>query len=455
MLGTTLDITLLLAGLLDHLPALLMVLLAAFALFWHSRFGEDLSALSAIAVALLAGALATVTMNGVRPSAHVALTDAFLLAVAIITLPRLAFFGPPSGALPGWFVACSLLMSVFAVLSSIGVQPDTRTNLIAAAEFLTALVGVPLLISMYATSAERLALFSNVWIAFAALNALAGVTDFLKITAFSLLLTGDTRSDRFSGLSSHPNHLALVCAMALPVALFYFGNSRRLVARLALAAEVILLLLGVLVSGSRAGIACSAVVIVIQMLFQGRILRSRIVVLAALAVFAGVWVAASSETRSADLLRGLHRLTGEESVGASDAERIEMYDRAITDFKESPLLGTGMRNVRHAHNIYLQLAQSGGIDVLGTFAVYIAATFYLAWKLSLDKLLNTSLRGLALALAFSVGAWLIQGLWQNAVYDRYLYVPVGLLLGMRSFATARTSDHESSRTNDRPDTRAA
>ncbi len=33
-----------------------------------------------------------------------------------------------------------------------------------------------------------------------------------------------------------------------------------------------------------------------------------------------------------------------------------------------------------------------------------------------------------MALALAVSAWLLYGLFQNALYDRFLYVPIGLLL---------------------------
>jgi hypothetical protein len=38
--------------------------------------------------------------------------------------------------------------------------------------------------------------------------------------------------------------------------------------------------------------------------------------------------------------------------------------------------------------------------------------------------------GLAAALIASIAIWLIAGLAQNLIYDRYLYLPIGLLLGL-------------------------
>jgi hypothetical protein len=127
-------------------------------------------------------------------------------------------------------------------------------------------------------------------------------------------------------------------------------------------------------------------------------------------------------------------LTGVISVEGYDNGRLELYAEALSDFLARPLTGHGFSQIRDALNIYLQLLQAGGLIALSAFSLFTVGSLRLGWRLAHEPVLSGSMRSLAVALTVSVLVWLQEGLVQNAIYDRYLYVPAGLLLAMRLFA---------------------
>ena len=125
----------------------------------------------------------------------------------------------------------------------------------------------------------------------------------------------------------------------------------------------------------------------------------------------------------------IDRLTGAVSVDASDAERLVLYEAALADFASSPLLGVGYAGVRAAHNIYLQFLESAGVIGFLLWAGYLVATLRLALSVSVPGSARAAAY-LAIACASGLAGWLAFGFAQNALYDRFLMVPVGLLLGL-------------------------
>jgi hypothetical protein len=67
-----------------------------------------------------------------------------------------------------------------------------------------------------------------------------------------------------------------------------------------------------------------------------------------------------------------------------------------------------------------------------------------------DRSLPKGVPDFAGALTVSVAVWLISGLFQNQIADRYIYVPVGLLLGLTVAANARRSQTRPSKPKPAP-----
>jgi hypothetical protein len=81
--------------------------------------------------------------------------------------------------------------------------------------------------------------------------------------------------------------------------------------------------------------------------------------------------------------------------------------------------------VKLANNLVLQALQAGGVLTALGLAVFFSG--------AIARGLRTSRAsdGLGTALSLSVLAWLVDGMFQNIIYDRFLFLPVALVLALR------------------------
>lgn len=395
-----------------------------------------------------------ITFNGVR-LAGATLADLFLVAgagcLALYLLPKRALLPQ----VPPWLIvaACAilaggLLSAAFAppVVFGIGgsssdivpVSSDFAGNILVTLRFVVTLLFVPLLIGIVGDSHPRVGWMVDAWLASAVLNALVAVTDSFQLISIGELVTGfESVPGRAVGLSTHSNHLALVAAMALPVAVSRAITAPRPLRRRLSWVSVVVLGAGIAVSGSRGGLLAGALGLLLVLFLQRhefkRIVGGVVGFGAAVVIFASIL-----NTASVSALRsGYDRLTGgvpSTYLQRSDAARRQAAGRAIGDFSRRPVTGAGLGTVRQGHDLYLQLLQGGGVVLFSAFALFCFGGLRMGRRLSRDPRLTSDMQSLAGALTVSLGAWLIGGLVENPVYDRYLYVPVGLLLGLHFLA---------------------
>jgi hypothetical protein len=254
--------------------------------------------------------------------------------------------------------------------------------------------------------------------------------DFALITSIGESLTGIRFFARAGGLTVHPNHLAQTVAMAMPVALALHVHPN-LGSRVTKWFLVALLLLGTLVSGSRAGILGVAVGVLLSALLGQRATRREIMInVGTIVILFGVVVLLVADARS--LLVAWQRLTGAVSAEAANRERIDLLRQAFSDLAYRPLLGVGFTKIRGAHDLYLQLWHAGGVLAVSAFGVFTLGTLGCGVNEYRQRSHAAGNVPLPVALTISMLVWLILGLVQNQVYDRYLYLPAALLLGFRS-----------------------
>jgi hypothetical protein len=152
-----------------------------------------------------------------------------------------------------------------------------------------------------------------------------------------------------------------------------------------------------------------------------------------------VLLAASGD---ANLLVGSDRLLDPASGEAtSDAVRSVSTQTALHGFLEHPVFGAGYSVARDALNIYLQALHAGGLVGLLAFLGALFSAIGAALRHS-HHAAYAGDRAISSALAVSIGVWLVFGIFQNAIYDRYLFVPSGLIL-------ATTVARQMARSNDR------
>jgi O-antigen/teichoic acid export membrane protein len=376
------------------------------------------------------------TMNGVRPVRGATAADVCFALATLALAPLLIIARPRFFRIPWWMYAAVAGIG-FAVLVSTAASVARASNLSAGMKFAITLGVTPLLLGAVAASYGRVALLADLWLVGAVANCAVATSDFFANTLIGYNVTGTYWLNRAAGLTVHPNHLGLVAAMALPVALSRAITAPALSRRIAYVVGVVVLGLGVLASGSRVELIAGAAGLLIVPLLQP-IARKEIVVAFAAATLAVALVAVAVPSARSHALVSVHRLTGgDPTASMSDADRSKKLRRAVKDIEAHPMTGTGFAAVRDAHDIYLQLLQAGGVLALPPFLLFAGGILAMGLRLRRAPSLSPPTQNLAAALTASMGVWLLSGLLSNLVYDRFLYLPAGLLFGFW-FATRRT-----------------
>lgn len=403
-----------------------------------------------LATATVAAGVLVVTFSAVRPLSGATLADLlFLVGAGFMVLHLMSSPSLPA-RVPLWLtggaygiLVVGLLSAAFAppVTSEISasgvtvpVSSDFGGNILVAVRFAVTVALLPLLIATVSDSRARVERIVGLWLASVVVNCLVALSDSLDLTSIGEQVTGlASAPGRAIGLTPHSNHLATIAAMAIPVAASRATTAQSSLGRWLSWSSVLVMAAGIGVSGSRAGLLAGALGVAVVLLRQRHERMRTIRRVATVGVACVLLTSAFGSGSLSDLSVGLDRLTGKvqsSSVQVSNAGRLQAYERAIDDFTQHPLTGTGLGVVRLAHNLYLQLLQGGGVLLLCAFALFASGALKLAYRLSRDARLPADMQNLAGALMTSLAVWLIAGLVQNPLYDRYLYLPVGILLGL-------------------------
>lgn len=393
----------------------------------RDAFGRAGYTLVVLSVPLLA-------CNALRAGGFLALGDIPLALGALLLFVAWLRAGHPEGAVPVGFAVGAFVLVGTGVLALL---PAGRAESLASTVRFSLALCTPVVIMLAGTTTRRVHRVVDAWLIGAALSAAVGALDILGVTRFGASLTSVdfvAFADRASGLTQHPNHLGLVSAMALPVAIAQFsaaGRSRGLVGLVI----VPLLLIGVVESGSRGALlAAAAGVALVFAIGSSATLRRRTALLVLAPVVA--FVALVSTVGGSGLTGAVtaERFSGGGAALESNQERLLTLRESVDQVVENPLVGSGFSVVRTAHNVYLQVFQAGGVLALAAFVGLAGAVVLRARRLALvaQGELRPWLPSLAAATGASVCVWLLFGVVGNAIYDRYLYIPIGIVLALSS-----------------------
>ncbi len=398
-----------------------------------------------MAFACLALSIALSTLNALRLTTFLGFGDPLLVLAGVFVALRCLRPGLPRGAVPLWLPTAAVGILLAGLIAAF--RGNVGADLLPALEFAGTLLGLPVVALVLIDTPRRLERTVELWLIAASISALVGAADLAAHLNIGLRLTGAdfvTYNHRAVGLTLHPNHLGLVSAMALPVALVRALRPPAPRAGLSFTVRnlgyVLLLAVGLLVSGSRAGLIAVVAALVALPLLQGGGHRfRRVLALPTLIVgLLGFVVLDGSLATSLGIVTG-SRLTGT-AVGTSTSNdyRIAAYGKALHQFVDDPIVGQGFDVARVAHDIYFQLIQAGGIIALVAFLVFVFGAFRLRRQIERG---SAWLPGSDLAVAFdaSLIVWLVNGALQNELYDRYLYIPLGLLLALREMSRRRSA----------------
>jgi len=334
------------------------------------------------------------------------LPAALLVAVAAFVVAYLLVLVVPPDPL---YLATRIRPGQVIELGAAGrVRPDALANFV---RLLLALVVMPMVVAVFAANRREIRGLATAYVVGSLINAMVGGLDKLGVTTVSADLRGFADVDgRQAALTTHPNQLGLVAAMALPLAFVVF---RRRPTQLA---AVAVLMGGIWVSGSRAALAAALLAIGLSLVIAGWRLRLAYGVMAI-----GVFVAAT------DVL-ALTRFGG---ASRSDHARSVIADQATSDFLHSPAWGIGPDVLQDAHVIYLQLLAGAGLLGFLGFAVLIVWTLRSAVRLRAEAVFA--------AAGASLCVFLVAGIASNALLARYLYVPLGLIWAGTLLAGSRSA----------------
>jgi O-antigen/teichoic acid export membrane protein len=347
-----------------------------------------------------------------------------------VALPPLIIVGACGLAISGLVAALSPpsdtltsnpLIQQAAALSSVAVKG--RNNLISLVKFEAAILLLPLLVGVVATTRERAIRVADAWAIGAIISAGVATTDMIGITHVSESLLGlPLGAGRQSGLTLQPNHLALGAALVLPWVVIWLTRSRPW--RIAGVVGITLLALGIYASRSRGAEALAPFALLFGFIMAPQ-LRMRLTAFAPLVGLLCILALVASTGSLKSLLYDARLTSNASGVAASNYQRAEVRSYSLRAFEARPLTGVGYTVIDDAHDIYVQLLAAGGVIGLASFAVIMAGAFGLVMRLW-----RSPERLSAAALGAALVVWGLDGIVENQITDRYLYVPIAVLVAL-------------------------
>jgi glycosyltransferase involved in cell wall biosynthesis len=404
-----------------------------------------LATLDGAGLALLGLALLTIAWNGVKVG-NVSLSYYLLVAAGGALLVSRLRTGPRR-PLPGWLWlagGCVALAATLATLSPPSEsyvrsryvhltalqrwagRTETQSDLGNLVKFELCLIGLPLLLVLAGRSTLALRRYADLWVVSGLVSAAVAISDEVGLTNISTGVLGIPSIGRQAGLTISPSHVAVMSAIAIPLAALWLARPGRW--RPAGVAALLVLFLGIYVSGSRGGLLAAPVGLVAVACAAPPLRRYATRLLALAVLLAAAWIPYV-----------LLHLRSAKSASSSDYERHHLLLQAGTDIAHSPVFGLGFRIVNQAHDIYLQLLASGGVIALVGFLTLVAGLVVAAREaVRVD-------RQLGIACAAAIGTWLIIGFVENQLVEPYLYVPVALLVALAGLAARKAAAPEPAR----------
>lgn len=319
-----------------------------------------------------------------------------------------------------WALGAATLVVTGGLLPLLFFSTTPPRGGIILVQFAASLVYVPLVVALGTRSFDGLRRLAACYVLSASITSLFGVLHILGISDIASRITGfeglPYNGGRVEGLSAHPNQLGFACALALPFNVYLCARNRRWVVTMPLLAA------GVMISGSRAGFIAFLLASFILVVRRGRFS------LPAITKGSAALLVSFALASQLGLDAAMRRLVGAfPAVAQADEQRTEGLTAAIGDVLQYPLTGVGFGSV--PHNLYLELLQGAGILGLFGFLWFAKRLLNTAWSLWTEAPVRSA--------GITMAVWLITGLAQPGLYDRYLYFAPGIILAARGISRTR------------------
>ena len=394
------------------------LLLAVFASTWT---GVLIGGLQIVDIALLV-ATALVGLDAVTGGRGFRIPWWIAIGTASVVLVAVLHVALPTGI--EYYATRAVVAS-----SAVDAMDGTPGSLLIATRWIIAMAVLPIVAAYLAQT--RPAVVRQMAIAFVAgvsVSAIVALSDWAGLSNVSTTLLGSASwTGRESGLASHQNNLGFACSLAVPLAVYVFRYARVLSVLALVFATA-----GAVVSGSRgAQVGVAVAFLASTLLLQtGRKAVVWGAVLAALSLVLVNVLFPGYLTSSV----GLFRFDGASSA-ASDTERTIIQRQGWQDFAMSPFDGVGFPVITNAHSVPIQLLAAGGLILLIGFALYIVGAIGSGIKR------RDVMERISVPATICVVLWMAQGVVQNQLVDRYLYVPIAIIACVEVLARVKAPKH--------------
>jgi O-antigen ligase len=206
--------------------------------------------------------------------------------------------------------------------------------------------------------------------------------NFLEASEMSIV-RGRVTGTRATALTSNPNTLAMICLWGLVAVAQFVASARRQWLRGGLIAAAALLLLGIVLSGSRKSFLVAIVFGVAWLWFCHRryVLRNLQVFLLVGVLGVGAYFGVAAVLRSTLLGHRLMGIVAEEGPDSSTATRLMLAQEGLEMFLSRPLTGVGLNQVvvlsaleKYSHSDYVEVfANTGVVGGALYFGIYLLA----------------------------------------------------------------------------------
>ncbi|MFC5676308.1 O-antigen ligase family protein [Aeromicrobium endophyticum] len=352
------------------------------------------------AIGLLALGFVLAPMNDVRPVAaltFVTMSDVFLVLSIGLLLPILV---------TGRFERQALFLVGAAGVVGLGLVTSVAGDhaLASLNGLLRLLVGALMLPVTFMLWRPR----RNIVTLLAAAYVLGNSISVLQAVASGLV----SYEGRAIGLTRHPNILGLCSMLALTLIPFLLQELPRWSGWIVLAAAGVCGY-GVWISGSRAALLVAVAMVAVYLVLSRSVERGLLLFGASIVPVYLVGRTLSSGDVGNNIL---NRFVGGGSASASDLAREQLVREAVERFLSSPVLGVGFADALEAHNIYLQVAASGGVAGLAFYLVLLASVVRQPLRLPSRYRL----------LALPAFGYVLVGFITPLLWDRYIWCLLAL-----------------------------
>jgi hypothetical protein len=338
------------------------------------------------------------------------------------------------GYLPPLMIAGSALFAIAALVSTIGAA-STSASVLQLAKFVFIIFGWFWAGTVLLVEPQHVRVATGAWIATVAINGVAALAQALL---GDVIPGGTVEWGRVAGMTDHFNDLGGSAGIALAPSIAFAALARRWWRALAWP-MVLLVGIGLLLSGSVAGMITGLVGVVVFVACGGiRFRRGTVLLGLALVAIATVAMVGLPAIGAQTPLARLDVAAG---AGGTLASRIQTFEQAWWSIGLDPFIGTGLaqgptRTGYDVHNLLLGIwYQAGVVGAIGVLLV-LAGTAQVAIG-AVVVAPGPAARRLAVGLLGAFFAFLTLGLAQPLLLQRYAWVPAALLLAL--YAQARRS----------------